>query len=200
MHPFLSEILAIFIGDVLATIFIGLSGYLAWRVLRHPGFRVGASWSWKGWDMKTKGRFPAASDNDPMELRAHVGITSYDPDVKRIVHSVWIRQRADVSDPGTILGHRNLQREGIPQEERTTGGDPLQIDGPTIVCPASKFHEVVNCPIFVQTSDGTFYNAESVGNNPEGIIRLRYRYRNALHRARQQFFSMNNCIRRRLRL
>ena len=196
-HYFLLETLSIFLGDVLASAFIALFAYAALRVIRHPGFRVGASWSYTGWNVRAAGRFPNASDLGLMEFTPRVNITSYDDRVRKIIHSIWVRERADVSDPGTIWGHRDLHRDGVPAEIRTTGGDPINIEGPTIPNPASKFHEIVNCPIFIQTTDGNFYKAESVGNTATGVIRLRYRYRNALHSVRQQFFSMRNYIRSR---
>jgi hypothetical protein len=197
LRSFLLETLAIFLGDVLAVGFIALASSWYWRVVKYPGFRVGASWSFTGWDHKRMGRFPTASDSVPMTFTPNVSVTSYDVGVKKVIHSVWVRERADVYDPGTILGHRDLQQTGIPPEERTTGGDLLKFHGPTIACPASKFHEVVNYPVFIETSDGTVYKAESVGNQPTGIIRLRYRYRNARHKIKQQLFSLRGYIRRR---
>jgi hypothetical protein len=78
------------------------------------------------------------------------------------------------------------------------GGDLLKLHGPTISCHASQFHEVVNYPVFIETSDGAFYKAESVGNNPEGLTRFRYRCKNALNKVRRQVFSFKNFIRERI--
>jgi hypothetical protein len=195
LRQFLLETLAIFVGDVLATAFIALIAYLAWRVLKYPGFRVGASWAWEGWNVQQMGRFPTASDSGPMLLRPQISITSYETSVKKVIHSVWVRQHADPQNPGTILGHRDLQREGVAAERRTTGADPLHVIGPEISADASRFQEIVNFPVFVQTTDGAFYKAESVGNAAEGMNRFRYRARNALYRARRQASSLLGYIR-----
>jgi hypothetical protein len=193
-RQFWLETLTIFLGDVFATAFVGLAAYLVWYLLKYPGFRVGANWTFKGWNVQQIGRFPNDSDSGTMDFTPNVGVNSYDTHVKKVIHSIWVRERADVYNPGNILGHRNLQQDGVPQEERTTGGDLLNLHGPKIVRPASKFREVVNCPVFIQTSDGSFYKAESVGNQPKGIIRLRYRSRNALYKFKQQLFSLKNYI------
>jgi hypothetical protein len=196
-RQFWLETLTIFLGDVFATAFVGLAAYGDWYLLKYPGFRVGASWSYTGWNVQQMGRFPNASDTGPMEFTPNVSITSYDTGVKKIIHSVWVRERADVYNPGTILGHRDLQRDGVLPERRTTGADVLNIQGPHITAPASRFQEVVNFPVFVQTSDGTFYKAVSVGNLPTGVLRLRHRSKNALYKFKQQLFSLNNYIRQR---
>jgi hypothetical protein len=111
------------------------------------------------------------------------------------MYAVWVRERADVYDPGTILGQRDLQQAGVLPELRTTGGDLLKITGPTISCPASRFQEVVNYPVFIETSDGAFYKAESVGNLPEGLALFRYRCKNALYKVSRPVFSFKNFIR-----
>lgn len=143
-------------------------------------------------------RFPTASDTGTMEFVPNVVVNSYDSGVKKIIHSVWVRQRSDPNNPGNIFGHRDLRRDGVPIEERTTGGDLLTFQGPRIELPASKFHDVVNCPVFIQTSDGLFYKAESAGNAPTGIVRFRYRYRNAAYKIKQQIFSIKNYVQRRI--
>jgi hypothetical protein len=197
-RQFLVETLAIFVGDVLASTFIASIAYLAWRVLKYPGFRVGTSWAWEGWNVQQMGRFPTASDSGPVLLRPQISITSYETSVKRVIHSVWVRQHADPQNPGTILGHRDPQRDGVAVERRTTGADPLHIIGPEISADASRFREIVNCPVFVQTSDGAFYKAESAGNMAEGLTHFRYRAKNALYRVRRQFSSLLGFIRERM--
>jgi hypothetical protein len=102
------------------------------------------------------GRLPNDSDSGTMEFTPSIAVTSYDVGVKKVIHSVWVRERTDVFNPGTILGHRDLQQAGIPSEERL-----LKFQGPKITHPTSKFHEVVTYPIFIETSDGAFYKAES---------------------------------------
>jgi len=196
-RDFFLETLAIFIGDVLAVGFVSFLGYCAWRVLKYPGFRVGASWSFKGWDLRAMGRLPTGTDADPMEFTPEISIVSYEAGVKKIIHSIWVRERADVLNPGTILGYRDLKRAGVDIDARTTGGDLLNLQGPMISAPASKFHEVINFPIFIETSDGAYYKAQSAGNLPTGSIKFRYRWRDALHRVRQQFFDLRNYLRKR---
>jgi hypothetical protein len=198
LRQFLLETLAIFVGDVFASAFIALVVYLVWYLFKYPGFRVGAIWTFTGWNVKQMGRFPNPSDSVPMTFTPSIGITSYDTSIRKLIHSVWVRQRADPQDPGNILGHRDLQQDGVLPELRTTGGDLLNLSGPTISCPASRFHEVVNYPVFIQTSDGAFYKAESVGNTPEGLTRFRYRCKNALYKMRRQVFSFKAFIRKRI--
>lgn len=198
LRLFFIDTLSNFLGDVLAAAFIASVAYLVWRLTKYPGFRVGASWTYKGWNVPQMKRFPNASDTGVMEFVPNVVVNSYDLGVKKIIHSVWVRQRADPNNPGNILGHRDLRRDSVPVEERTTGGDLLTFQGPVIQSSTSKFHEVVNCPVFIQTSDGLFYKAESGGNNPTGVVRLRYRYKNALYKIKQQVFSVKSYVQKRL--
>jgi hypothetical protein len=53
--PFWLETLSIFLGDVLATLFIGTATYVLWYLLKYPGFRVGANWSYGGTAAKPVG-------------------------------------------------------------------------------------------------------------------------------------------------
>jgi len=197
LKSFLLDTLSIFLGDVFAVGFVGLIGYAFWYLVKYPGFTVGASWSFDGWNVKKMGRFPDESDSGPMKCTPNVSVTSYDPSVKKLIHSVWVRERADVYNPGEVLGHRDLFQEGVLPELRTTGGDLLRLAGPAIDCKASEFHTVVNTPIFIETSDGSFYKAFSVGNNPKGILKFRIQCRNAFHRVRLQLFSLKSYIRKR---
>jgi hypothetical protein len=183
---FWEETLSIFLGDVLATIFIAGGASVLWYLLKYPGFRVGANWTYTGWDVAKMGRLPNESDNVNLGLMPNISITSLDLTVKKIIASVWVRERADVHDPGVVHGVRHLQREGLPPEVRTTGGDLLTLPGPTIRCHASKFQQIINCPIFVQTSDGEYYKAQSPGNSPTGIVKLRYEIQNFVYTAKQQ--------------
>lgn len=127
-----------------------------------------------------------------------IAVNSYDPRLKKIIHAIWVRERSDPYDPGTIFRKRDLQSDDVACQDRTTGGDLLRFDGPCIPCDASNFHTVVNCPIFIQTSDGVFYKAESVGNMAKGVLRLRYRGRNVLYKIRKQLFSLRDYIWQRL--
>lgn len=197
-QSFIFQALANFVGSFLAAVSIAFLGYLFWRILRYPGFRVGASWTFEGWSVQAMGRFPNESDSSPMRFKPNINVTSYDDSVKKVIHTVWVRERADVFDPGKIWGQRNLQRDDIGTELRTTGGDPVILDGPIISAPASQFHAIVNCPVFVQTSDGNFYKAESIGNTATGITRFRYRCKNALYEAKRQYVGIKKLIRQKL--
>src|SRR5580658_4423596 len=117
--------------------------------------------------MNKTGRFSNSSDTHIMEYTPGISINSYDAGVREIVYAVWVRERADLSNPGSILGKRDLQQEGVIPEARTTGGDLINLQRPTIAAPASKFFEVVNHPMFIQTSDGIYYKAVSPGKLPE---------------------------------
>jgi hypothetical protein len=187
--PFWLGTLSISLGDVLATIFIGSSAYVAWYVLKYPGFRVGANWTYLGWDLQKMRRLPNESDTGSLELMPNISVTSRDLTVKKIIASVWVRERADVNDPGEIYGVRHLQREGVPPEVRTTGGDLLSLTGPRIVCQASKFQRIFYCPIFIQTSDGEFYRAQSPGNSPKGILKLRNQIQDFAHAVKQRLLG-----------
>lgn len=175
------ETLSIFLGDVLASIFVALGAIFLWYLLKYPGFRVGANWTFTGWDTQKMGRFPNESDLGQMVLMPNVSVTSFDMSVKKVIHAVWVRERSNPNDPGEILGMLDLRKEGMAAEIRTTGGDLLALRGPTITCDASRFTRVMNFPIFIQTSDGEFYKAESPGNEPKGVVRIRYKLHNYLY-------------------
>lgn len=173
--PFWLETVTIFLGDVLATIFIAVAAYVVWYILKYPGFRVGANWTYTGWDALKMGRLPNESDAGTLQLMPNVAVTSYDMTVKKVVIAVWVREQIDLRDPGTIHGMLDLKRAGLPPEIRTTGGDLLRLPGPTITCQANQFRQISNCPIFIQTSDGEYYQAESPGNAAKGVVRIRYK-------------------------
>lgn len=184
---FWMETLCIFLGDVFATIFVGVGAYSLWFILKYPGFRVGANWTYIGWDMEKKGRLPDESDTQDFELMPNVSVTSHDMSVKKVITAIWVREGADVHDPGEIHGVLHLHREGMPAEVRTTGGDLLSLPGPRIKCRGNKFQRIFHSPIFIQTSDGEFYRAESPGNIARGIVKLRYKTQKVIHSATQRF-------------
>jgi hypothetical protein len=186
---FWMETLSIFLGDVFASIFVGGSAYVIWWILKYPGFRVGANWTFVGWDVNKMGRLPNATDAGEMEFMPNVAVTSRDMGVKKIIFAVWVRERPDPTDPGEILGKHDLQAAGVPPEARTTGGDLLKFPGPRIRYPAAKFQRIMNFPIFVQTTDGEFFQAQSPGNQPKGIARLRFDVQDFVDGARRRIFS-----------
>ena len=169
------ETLSIFLGDVFAAIFLSSAALVFWYMMKYPGFRVGANWTFKGWDFQKMGRTPNDSDDGTLELMPNVSVTSRDMTVKKVIAAVWVRERADVNNPGKIAGHLDLKRGGMPVEARTTGGDVLNLPGPRITCQAREFQMFIKVPIFVQTSDGEFHEAQSPGNPLRGFRKLRYR-------------------------
>jgi hypothetical protein len=187
--PFWPETFSIFLGDVLATICVAGGAYVLWYLLKYPGFRVGANWTFVGWDVQKIGRLPNESDTGMLVFMPNISVTSYDMKVKKVISAVWVRERADVSDPGEILGHRDLQREGVPIETRTTGGELLSLTGPKIERPTSAFRRITFFPIFVQTSDGEFYQAESPGNAAKGIVKLRHQIQKVVYTAKQRILT-----------
>jgi hypothetical protein len=187
--PFWLETLSIFLGDVLATIFLGAGAYILWYVLKYPGFRVSANWTYTGWDVQKMGRLPNGTDPGNLVLMPNISVTSRDMTIKKVITSVWVRERADLSNPGDIHGVLHLDQAGVPVEVRTTGGDLLRLTGPRITCPAAKFQRIFHCPIFIQTSDGEFYQAESPGNMPKGIVKFRYKMQNFFHSTKQRILS-----------
>jgi len=74
--PFWWETFSIFLGDVAATAVVAVSAYTLFYVLKYPGFRVGANWTFNGWDVGKMGRFSNESDDAPMELRPNVSVVS----------------------------------------------------------------------------------------------------------------------------
>jgi hypothetical protein len=184
--PFWLETLSIFLGDVLAVICVGIGTYIGWYTLKYPGFRVGANWTYIGWDFQKMGRLPNESDVGTLELMPNISVVSLDLTVRKVISGVWVRERADIHDPGEIHGHLDLKRAGVPVEVRTTGGDLLSLTGPKIGCQASEFHRIFHSPIFIQTSDGEFYQAESPGNTAKGIVKMRYEIQKFLHDAKRR--------------
>jgi hypothetical protein len=188
---FLGETFSIFLGDVCAAIFLSIGAYLLWYLLKYPGFQVGAEWTLAGWDASKMGRFPNDSDTGQVVLMPNVSVVTRDTNVQKIISAVRVCERADITDPGEILGHIDLQRDPMPVEHRTTGGDLVRLAGPRIECAAKDFRRITSFPVFIQTSDGEFYQATSPGNEPKGIVRLRLQIQKVVYEVKQR-------IRRRL--
>jgi hypothetical protein len=182
---FFWETFSIFLGDVLAVLFGSFVTFVLWYLLKYPGFQVGAGWTYVGWDAAKMGRLPNESDTGRMVLFANVSVISKDANVRKVISAVWVRERPDISDPGEILGHVDLQRT-MPAEIRTTGGDLVKLVGPQIECDAKDFKRISSFPIFIQTSDGEFYQASSPGNQPKGIAKLRVRFQRFVFEAKQR--------------
>jgi hypothetical protein len=184
------ETFSIFLGDVFAATFLSVGAYAVWYLLKYPGFHVGANWSYIGWDATKMGRLPNDSDVGKLVLFPNVSVTSRDTNIKKVISAVWVRQRADIMDPGEILGHVDLQ-QSVPVEIRTTGGDLVKLAGPRIECEARDFRRITSFPVFIQTSDGEFYQATSPGNLPKGIAKMRLQTQKLAYEVRRR-------IRRRL--
>lgn len=180
------ETFSIFLGDVCAAIFLSIGAYGIWYLLKYPGFQVGANWTYTGWDAARIGRLPNQSDTGNMVLMPNVSVVSRDINVKKVISAVWVRQRADVADPGEILGHIDLQQAAVPVEVRTTGGDLVRLAGPRIECSAKDFRRITSFPVFIQTSDGEFYQATSPGNEPKGVAKLRLQTQKAVYEVRRR--------------
>jgi hypothetical protein len=183
---FWQETLSIFLGDVFAAIFLSIGAYIIWYLLKYPGFYVGANWTYVGWDATKMGRLPNESDTGSLTLMPNISVVSRDMNIRKVISDVWVRQRADAADPGEILGHINLQRAGIPAEVRTTGGDLLSLRGPTIQCLTKDFRRITYFPVFIETSDGEFYQATSPGNEPKGVARLRQQSQKVVYEAKRR--------------
>jgi hypothetical protein len=186
---FWKETLSIFVGDVLATIFIAIGAYVLWYLVKYPGFRVGANWTFIGWDFQKMGRLPTKSDTGDLKLMPNISVTSRDMSVKKVIASVWVRERADPNNTGKIYGVLHLTRTPMPAELRTTGGDVLRLTGPLIPCSPGEFEKVFNCPIWVQTSVGQFYQAESPGNESRGIVKIRYKVQKIVYAFKQRILN-----------
>jgi hypothetical protein len=109
-----------------------------------------------------------------MRLHPDVNIVSRTNAPKKIVHSIWVRERKDIYNPGKIWGKIDVV-DMLPVEQRTTGGDPLNLTGPQITCKNLKteVEKVMNCPIWMQTTDNKWYKAQSMGNPPNLLERIR---------------------------
>src|SRR5215472_13442927 len=76
--PFWKETLSIFLGDVFAVLFIGAAAAVLAYLVKHPGFRVGANWSYIGWDVAKMGRLPNDTDKGDVQFMPNIAVTSYD--------------------------------------------------------------------------------------------------------------------------
>jgi hypothetical protein len=184
--PFWPEMWAIFVGDVLAVLFVTGTTSFLWYLVKYPGFRVGANWIPIGWDIQEMKRLPNESDAGNFGLMPNISVTSYDMNVKKVITVVRVTERADPSDPGEIHGVLYLS-ETMTVDARTTGGvGLLKLTGPRIMCQGGKFRQIFHSPIFIETSDGEFYQAESPGNAVKGIAKLRQDIQKIFYSAKQR--------------
>src|ERR1700691_1252795 len=99
-HPLWTDFLSTTLSGL--TVAIAIAAYVELRLRwyrRH--LRIGANWTWDG-----------LTRNDPnhMILHPNVSVTSHRNAPKLIVHSVWVRERKDINNPGKIYGRLDLTK------------------------------------------------------------------------------------------
>jgi|SRR5580658_1332892 hypothetical protein len=163
-HPHWTEFVLGLSVAVVSTALIGSVVWLYRALGQSTALRVGAGWEWEG------------PDPQPGYMRLHpvINVMSRSNAPKKIVHSIWVRESKNIYKPGKIYGKIDLVDQ-LAVEKRTTGGDPLNFSGPTIKCEDLKaaVEKVMNCPIWVQTTDNRWYKAQSMGNPPGLAEQLR---------------------------
>lgn len=157
-HPFWTDYGIKTLSGLTVTLIAG--GYVELRMWwwRKTGIRIGANWQVaKQSKNGTQVLCISPKVNVVSRAQGRWGTT-------KIVHSIWVRERADIADPGQIYGKVDLTDTAVHQ--RTTGGDPLNLTGAAMLCPPGDAETIMKCPIFVQWTDGTFSKAMSMGNEP----------------------------------
>jgi len=165
-HPYWTQVVVGVSITVVATALIGFVIWLFKALGQSTSLRIGANWIWEG----------TTPDATYMTMHPTINVVSRSNAPKKIVHSIWVRESKNIHKPGTIYGKVDLVNK-VPVENRTTGGDPLNLIGPTIKCKNLKTEteKVMRCPIWIQTSDDRWYKAQSMGNPPSFAERLRDR-------------------------
>ena len=163
-HPHWTEFIVGLSVTVVSTALIGSILWLCRALGQSTALRIGAGWEWEGLD----------SQPGYMRLHPTINIVSRSNTPKKIVHSIWVRESKNIYKPGQSHGKIDLV-DKLPVEKRTTGGDPLNFSGPTIKCENLKVvvEKVMNCPVWVQTTDNKWYKAQSMGNPPGLAEQLR---------------------------
>lgn len=159
------ETLSIFVGDVLAVIVVGVGGILLLQKLKKPGFRIKVDWQYIGWDLQKMKRLPNEWDSGNLVVVPMVTLTSHDMAVQKIISVLYVRERADLSDPGDVRAHLELATT-MTEEARTTAyqGNPLlKLRGPEIPCQANNARRITQLPVFVETNEGEIFLAEKPG-------------------------------------
>ncbi len=167
-HPHLTEVIIGVAATVVGTALIGCFVLMVKAFGQRTGLRVGANWTWEG----------TTSDPRFMTLHPNINVVSRSNAPKVILHSIWVRDSKSNRKPGRILGKIDLV-SGSPIENRTTGGDPLNLVGPTIKCANLnvEVEKTMRCPVWIQTSDNRWYKAQSMGNPPSLADRIREVFR-----------------------
>ena len=155
------------LGVAIAVSATAVAGFTVWlfRVIRQcASLRIGANWTWEG----------TSADPAYMKMHPNINVVSRPNARKQIVHSIWVREFKSSRRPGEIYGKIDLVGT-VPEEKRTTGGDPLNLVGPTIACQnlTTEVEKAMRYPVWVQMSDGQMYKAQSAGNPPGFAERIR---------------------------
>ena len=163
-HPQWTEFIVGVAIAVCATAVVGIAVRLFRLIRQSTSLRIGANWTWEG------------TSADPAHMRMHpnVNIVSRPNARKQIVHSIWVRESKSRRRPGKIYGKIDLVNT-VPEGKRTTGGDPLNLVGPTITCQnvITEAEKAMRYPVWVQMSDDRWYKAQSAGNPPSPAERIR---------------------------
>lgn len=163
-HPHWTDFILGVAIAVSATAFVGLAVWLVRLIGQSASLRIGANWTWEG----------TSADPSYMKMHPNVNIVSRLNARKQIVHSIWVREFKSRRRPGKIYGKIDLVN-AVPEERRTTGGDPLNLVGPTITCRnlTTEVEKAMRYPVWVQMSDDRWYKAQSAGNPPGLAERIR---------------------------
>lgn len=164
-HPHWTEFILGVAVTVVSAVLIGSFVWLCRALSQSTGLRIGANWTYE-----------ATADPAYVTLRPNVNVVSRSNAPAKIVHSIWVRERRDIYNPGQIYGKIDLV-DKLSAEKRTTGGDPLNLAGPTITYRKTEAETVMRCPIWIQTTDNKWYKAQSMGNPPRLAERLRLKLR-----------------------
>lgn len=159
-HPHWTDLIVGVTVALLATAVVGLLRMIS----QTTSLRIGANWTLDG----------PASNPGYIRMHPNVNVVSRPNARKQIVHSIWVRESKSRRRPGKIYGKIDLVN-AVPEERRTTGGDPLNLVGPTITCQNLKteVEKAMRYPVWVQMSDDRWYKAQSAGNPPSLAERIR---------------------------
>jgi len=165
-HPHWTEVIVGVCTTVVGAALISFVVWLRKALGQSTSLRIGANWIWEG----------TTPDATYMTMHPTINVVSRSNAPKKIVHSIWVTESRNIHKPGKIYGKVDLVNK-VPVENRTTGGDPLNLVGPIIKCKNLKTEtdKVMRCPIWIQTSDDRWYKAQSMGNPPSFAERLRDR-------------------------
>lgn len=163
-HPHWIDIVIGASGALVAAVIFGLSTWILAAIRRSASIRVGANWTLDG----------LGSQPGFIRMHPNLNVISRRNSPKLIVHSIWVRESKSNRKPGNIYGKIDLT-SSTAASHRTTGGDPLNLTGPIIICPneQSNFEKALKYPVWIQTTDNQWFKAQSAGNPPALAERIR---------------------------